>query len=116
MAKSDNTSPLIITMDNLEEWLGSTGYLFPTNDLEIARFDKLYDDYAFKLSETRIDISSIMSDTYSCKSSVPQIIQIDNNAINELKMVARNGDIQVPEDIVSKMKAKHRKKDDNGKK
>lgn len=116
MAKSGNTNPLVITNDNLEEWLASTGYLFPTNDLEIARFDKLYDDYAFKLSETRIDVKSIMEDSYSCKSSVAKIIQIDNGAINELKMVARNGDSQVTDEIISKMKAKHRKKDDDGKK
>lgn len=111
MAKINN--PIIVSVDNFDELLGSTGYLLPSNELELLRFNKLYDDYVFKLTDTKIDLMSIMEGRYICKSAVTRIVQIDSNEINELKMVARNGEGQVPDDIISKMKAKHRKKNDD---
>lgn len=116
MAKSNNTNSLSISGDKLDEWLGSVGFLFPATELEKNRFDKLYDEYVFKLSDKKIDVESIMNDTYTCKSYCTRVIQIDSVEINELKMVARNGDAEVPDDILARMKAKHRKKDDNDKK
>lgn len=116
MAKSVDTNLSNISNDNLDEWLGSVGYLFPNTELEKERFDKLYEEYDFKLSNVKIDIESIINGSYVCKSAVTPIIQIDTNEINELKMVARNGEGQIPDDIISKMKGKHRKKDDDDKK
>lgn len=49
-----------INNQNLEEWFRSTGFLFPTNELELARFDKLYADYDFKLKDISIDAKSIV--------------------------------------------------------
>lgn len=116
MAKSVNTNLSNICNDNLDEWLCSVGFLFPSTELEKERFDKLYEEYDFKLSNVKIDIEAIMNDSYVCKSTVTKIIQIDEDEINELKMVARNGVGQVPDDIIAKMKAKHRKKNDDDKK
>lgn len=116
MAKSVNTNLSNICNDNLDEWLGSVGYLFPTTELETERFGKLYEDYDFKLSNVKIDIEAIMNGSYVCKSAVTRIVQIDTNEINELKMVARNGEGQVTDDIIAKMKVKHRKKNDDDQK
>jgi|GEM_PF-1155260 len=116
MAKTGNSNSLIITNENFNEWLGSVGYLFPTTEIEKNRFDKLFEDYEYKLSQRTIDVGSIMSGTYTCESYSARIIEIDNHSIDELKMVARNGDAQVPDDIISRMKAKHRKKNDDDKK
>jgi hypothetical protein len=49
-----------IKNQNLEEWFRSTGFLFPTNELELARFNKIYADYDFKLKDVSIDAKSIV--------------------------------------------------------
>lgn len=103
-----------INSQNLEEWFRSTGFLFPTNELELARFDKLYADYDFKLKDVSIDAQSIIEGnacSYSTKS--PRIVKLDelNNEIEGLKMVARKGQ-EVPKHILDKMTQKHRKNKD----
>ena len=50
-----------INNQNLEEWFRSTGFLFPTNELELARFDKLYADYDFKLKDFSIDAKFVLA-------------------------------------------------------
>lgn len=106
------TNTLIIGNDNLDELLGSTGYLLPSNELELLRFNKLYEDYEFKLAAVKIDAQSIIEGRTVCKYRSPRVIEMNQQEINELRMVARNGDTQVPDDIVAKMKAKHRKRND----
>jgi len=103
-----------INHQNLEEWLRSTGFLFPTNELELARFNKLYADYDFQLKGASIDVKTIIEGS-TCSNARIIDIGIENNEgisneIQELKMVARKGQI-VPEHIIEKMKQKHRKND-----
>lgn len=96
---------------NLEEWFRSTGFLFPTNELELARFDKLYADYDFKLKDVSIDAKSIIEGNIcSCETKVFSINKVEelNSEIEELKMVARKGQ-EVPKHILDKMTKKHRK-------
>ena len=38
-----------VTESNLDDWLHSTGFLYPTNEIQLERFEKLYEDYDFKL-------------------------------------------------------------------
>jgi len=95
---------------NLEEWFRSTGFLFPTNELELARFDKLYADYDFKLKDVSIDAKSIIEGNIcSCETKLFHIGKVEelNSEIEELKMVARKGQ-EVPKHILDKMIKKHR--------
>lgn len=103
-----------ISNQNLEEWFRSTGFLFPTNELELERFNKLYADYDFKLKDASIDIKSIIEgNVCSCDTKVFSIGKVDelNSEIEELKMVARKGQ-KVPKHILDKMTKKHRKNND----
>lgn len=96
---------------NLEEWFRSTGFLFPTNELELARFDKLYADYDFKLKDVSIDARSIIKGNIcSCETKIFHIGRVEelNSEIEELKMVARKGQ-EVPKHILDKMTKKHLK-------
>ena len=103
-----------INNNNLEEWFRSTGFLFPTNELELARFNKLYADYEFKLKDAFIDAKSIIEGNIcSCESKVFSISKVDEvkDGIEELKMVARKGQ-EIPQHILDKMTKKHRKNND----
>lgn len=96
---------------NLEEWFRSTGFLFPTNELELARFNRLYADYDFKLKDASIDIKSIIEGNIcSCETKIFHIGKVEelNSEIEELKMVARKGQ-EIPKHILDKMTKKHRK-------
>lgn len=100
----------IVNMSNLDEWLCSTGFLFPENERQLERFDKLFEDYDFKLKNVSIDIKSILENNL-CNAI--KIIKIDNskieNEIEQLKMVARKGKNNLPQHIIDKMKGKHGK-------
>ncbi|MDR0231056.1 MAG: hypothetical protein LBI82_02935 [Dysgonamonadaceae bacterium] len=100
---------------NLEEWLRSTGFLFPTNELEIIRFNKLYANYDFKLKDASIDAKSIIEGN-SCSNNIKVFKPAKNDELNseigELKMAARKGQ-EVPKHIIDKMMQKHRKNDDS---
>ncbi len=106
-----------LDLKNFDEWLRSTGFLLPTNDLELARFNKLYADYDFKLKDVFININSIIKGNIcSCPPKVFSIregIELDIE-IEELKMVARKGQA-VPKRILDKMTKKHRKNNDDEK-
>lgn len=104
-----------ISNQNLEEWFRSTGFLFPTNELELERFNKLYADYDFKLKDASIDVKSIIEGRVcSCNTKIFSIGIVDelNSEIEELKMVARKGQ-EVPKHILDKMTKKHRKNNDS---
>lgn len=103
-----------VTEENLDDWLHSAGYLFPTNEKQLDRFNKLYSDYDFKLKDAVIDIKSIIEETLCNKIKViPFNLTSDvNNEIENLKMVARKGQNNLPKHIIDKMKNKHRGSDD----
>lgn len=101
-----------ISLNNLGEWLCSSGFLFPQNELQLARFNELYADYDFKLKDARIDVRSIIDGNVCFNTRVFRIIKEDEiKDIEELKMVARKGQ-EVPKHIIDKMKQKHRKNND----
>jgi hypothetical protein len=110
---ADKKNKEILDINNIDEWLRSTGFLFPKTELQLARLNKLYEDYDFKLKNASIDINSIVEGNICfCRS---QIIKFEGNSQEEfetLKMVARKGH-EIPSHIIDKMKQKHRKNNDN---
>ncbi|WBL26771.1 hypothetical protein [Zunongwangia sp. HGR-M22] len=102
-----------IKLDDLESWFRSTGYLCPFNELELRRFNKLYEDYDFKLKSEKIDPAAIIEQSFLDKfiDNKGRIVRLDSE-IEELKMVARKGTKNIPQSIIDKMRKKH-KKDDN---
>ncbi len=113
----DKKNKEILDINNIVEWLRSTGFLFPKTELQLARFNKLYEDYDFILKNASIDINSIIEGSICFRST--QIIEFESNnqefkEIDNLKMVARKGH-EIPSHIIDKMKQKHCKKNDGGK-
>jgi len=110
-----NNNKNTINNQNLKEWFRSTGFLFPTNELELARFNKIYAEYDFKLKDVSIDAKSIVEGHIcSCDAKAFQIKKTEelNNEIEELRMVARKGK-ELPKHILDKMTKKHRKNNDD---
>jgi len=103
-----------INENNLDDWLHSTGFLYPKNEKQLERFEKLYEDYDFKLRNEKIDIESIFNGTLCYKTKVIQL-NLSSSIINDiedlkedLKMVARKGQSGLPQNIIDKMKKKHK--------
>jgi hypothetical protein len=99
-----------ISINNLDEWLSSTGFLCPTNELELARFNKLYADYDFKLKDASIDIQAIINGNI-CPNIKSLVIVIEDenfeNEIEPLRMAARKGNQNLPQHIIDKMRKHH---------
>lgn len=91
-----------ITLEEMFEWLASAGYMFPSTPLELARFEKLYNDFDYNLSEECVDPFAIINGDYK-----PKKLKIEFAANIELsedmKMAARNFK-NIPEHILKKLK------------
>lgn len=93
----------IISADNFDSWLASTGFLFPTNELELARFNKLFGDLDEMLTGKEIDPERILNgETHS------KVVRMNNDSpvekdFSAYRMVARNGS-NLPKHILDKMK------------
>jgi hypothetical protein len=104
-----------ISDDNLDDWLHSTGFLYPTNENQLDRFNKLFEDHDFKLNNAVIDVTSVINGTLCNKTKIiPLNISLDIiSEIENLKMVARKGQTNnLPKHIIDKMRNKHRDSDD----
>ena len=104
-----------ISDDNIDDWLHSTGFLYPTNENQLDRFNKLFEDYDFKLNNAVIDVTSIINGRLRNKTKIiPLNISLDiSSEIENLKMVARKGQTNnLPKHIIDKMRNKHRDSDD----
>jgi hypothetical protein len=101
----------IMTIETIDEWLCSTGYLVPENELQLDRLNKLYLDFKFKLTDVSIDVQSIIDGTLSCHFT--KTVNFTNtdieNEINQLQMVARKGHENISKEIIKKMIDKHQK-------
>ncbi|GAA4954324.1 hypothetical protein GCM10023314_29940 [Algibacter agarivorans] len=98
----------LIEVAQLDSWLGSTGFLFPSNELELDRFNKLYEDYDYKLDDKPIDPIAIINNTFHREPKV--ITMFEENVVEEiesLRMVARKGKKDLPQHIIDKMLRKH---------
>ena len=93
----------IINADNFDSWLASTGFLFPTNELELARFNKLFGDLDEQLTGKEIDPERIL-----CGQTPSKVVKMNNappieQDFSAYRMVARNGR-DLPKHILDKMK------------
>lgn len=95
-------SRIHITSGNISEWLASTGFLFLRNELEMARFDKLYPDEIEDVSDFEVDCDRILNGTLKTKV-VPLQSEVKQEDIVPLKMVARKGG-ELPKHILDKLK------------
>jgi len=50
--------------NKITEWLCSTGFLFPRNEVELERFNLLYEDQNPELTGTEIDPDVILNSTF----------------------------------------------------
>ncbi|WP_237274495.1 hypothetical protein [Tenacibaculum ovolyticum] len=98
----------IIEVGQLDSWLSSTGFLFPSNEVELDRFNKVYEDYEYKLDNISIDPIAIINNTFH---RVPKVIEMFSSDVDEeidsLRMVARKGSEDLPQHIIEKMLRKH---------
>src|SRR5690554_2504846 len=98
----------LFEVEHLESWLSSTGFLFPSNELELDRFNKLFDDYDYKLDDKSIDPIAIINNTFHREPKVITIFENDvDDEIESLRMVARKGKKEIPQHIIDKMIKKH---------
>lgn len=100
-----------LSEDMLDDWLCSTGYLFPVNELQLERFDKLYDGYDFKLSKAKIDIEAILNGSL-CRKSEVRILSLEERTISDienLRMVARKGQKELSKEAIDKLKNNHKR-------
>lgn len=106
------TSRTAITPRNIQAWLASLGYLFPSNEGELARFERLYADMVIP-EEELLDPEIVMG-----KKQRPTVSRlgkvINDSSFESLRMAARNSTGKIPQHILDKMKNNHKKpKDEN---
>lgn len=101
-----------ITEENITEWLASTGFLFPRNELEMSRFDKLYPVDKDDTADFQVDFGNIFANTLPIKT-IPLKSEAEQENIMPLKMVARKGS-NLPKHILDKIRKNQdgRTKDD----
>lgn len=98
-----------INSDNITEWLASTGFLFPRNEAELDRFNKLYEDFDILISEPNPE--KIMN--LKAKPLERPILEMKTKQeIDGYRMVARNGN-NLPSHIMDKIKKNQDKKIDD---
>lgn len=104
-----------ITPENIEEWLASTGYLFPRNELELARFEKLFGQSDESITGKEIDPDKIINGETETTKVIQMLPGTDSETFKEYRMVARNGS-NIPKHILDKMKKNQddSRKNDNG--
>jgi hypothetical protein len=96
-------------------WLASTGFLFPRNELELARYNKLYaDNDTIILADSTVSVERILNGRSRLLPAANPFEEQDINQITEqYRMVARKGQGNLPDHILNKMK-KNQQNDDNG--
>jgi hypothetical protein len=101
-----------ITPDNITEWLSSTGFLFPRNEVERERFEKLYGEEDYGLTGKEIDPDKIINDTFREKKILKISDEIKKEEINSYRMAARNGS-ELPKHIMDKIKKNQNKQNND---
>lgn len=103
-----------ITQGNIIEWMCSTGYLFPRNEIELTRFERLYPEIERKTDAATIDAFAILKGSRK-RTSIRLNIedeQVENNP--QMRMAARKYK-NLPEHIIEKIKKNQKKSSDDDK-
>lgn len=95
---------------DLYQWISSTGYLLPSNELELARFELLYPADKIVVDASKIDPFAIIDGTRKRREFSFVEIKVDPQEQQELRMAARR-QADVPEDIILRIK-KNQQRDD----
>ena len=104
-----------ITPENITEWLASTGFLFPRNEIELERFEKLFGDLDFGLKGNEIDPDKIIDDSFREEKILRMPEEINPDEVRQIRMVARKGN-NLPKHIMDKiLKNQSKPKDDSPK-
>lgn len=93
---------IYMTIEQVPDWMASTGFLFPTNELELARFEKLYPAEEVDVSGFSINFDQIFSNSPQ-KKILTMSTDVPVEKIEPLKMVARKG-VNLPKHIQDKIK------------
>ena len=103
-----------ITPENIDEWLASTGFIFPRNELELSRFEKLYSESLEGITGKEIDPDKIIKGNLDSTKAVEIKPFTSAGEFSEYRMAARNGK-NIPKHILDKMKRNQDKNrnDDN---
>jgi len=113
------TNKTKIASDNLNEWLASTGFLFPKNEIELTRFEKLYKEEEQKYNGCKINPRNIIEGIITAPKKIIPLSKKEEEDYSHFKMVARNGEA-LPNHILAKMKKNQEKEnkatDDDSKK
>lgn len=91
-----------ITPDNITAWMASTGFIFPRTTSELRRFEKLYADIVipeFELLDPEVILGIKTSKGTPLDKPVQKPI-----ATAPLKMAARKGEKDIPQNILDKIK------------
>lgn len=109
-----STQKIKISQVNITEWLRSTGYLFPRNEIELARFERLYPEIKRQTEDSSVDPFAILEGTRQRKSIRLDFEdeQVDNYP--QLRMAARKYQ-DLPVHIIDKIKQNQKKSSDNDK-
>lgn len=99
-----------INLDALDQYYCSMGFLFPTNERQLDLFDKIYSDYNFALKDFILDIDAIVNGKLKKNKLEIDSFSVDFSEIEELRMAARKGSEELPQDIIDKMLSKHKRK------
>jgi hypothetical protein len=102
---------MIITPENSAEWLASCGFLFPTNERELTRFNKLYGNIDPTIAADEVDpFKIIKSSAIIVKlSSISKQIRVPDT---HYQMVAKKIS-ELPKHIADKMKKNQENKTNN---
>ena len=95
---------LQIRVDNSAEWLASTGFIFPTNENELERFNIIHGQIDPAITGLEVDPFKIIRNNLSFNKNVPADRSFQF-PLNQHQLVARNLS-ELPERIV-----KHLNKD-----
>lgn len=94
---------ILITEQNLSEWIYSVGILLPSNEVELARFEALYPTGKLKVNEASIDPLAIINGTRVRKNFSNIGTTSTDGEQQELRMAARKHQ-DLPPDIIALIK------------
>lgn len=92
-----------ISPDNLNEWLASVGYLFPSNEAEMERFDALYKGEAEIITDSDVSVERILSGRVKSIPFTHTTQSESTSQFTQYSMAARKGS-DLPSHILDKIK------------
>ena len=108
-----NNKNNIVSDSSLDFYLGVCGFSYPTTEAQLDLFDTIYQDFDYQLKDVKIDCIAIIQGSFISKSVISLFENEHPADVNELKMAARKGIQNLPNDVIDKMYSKHRKGPDD---